>query len=469
MSDQINVTPDGKVKKVILREGTGDFPKDGQVVEVHYTGTLTDGSKFDSSRDRNEPFTFTLGKSEVIKGWDVGVASMKQGELSKFTIDSEYGYGPEGSDPIPPNATLIFEIEFLSAHDKPKTKWDYSNEERIEMAKQYKNEGNEAWKTKNADEALKKWELALDYIDNNFDPDSQAFKVSVRMNLALVNKNLGNFKKSIEHADIALELDPQNVKALYRRAQTRVALADFDLAKADLKAALEKEPDNQDLKNELRAIDAKLKEIEKKEKSMFNKMFAKEIYTSEPTKTDEAEDSASSAENPVVFMDIAVGDAAPQRIEFELYKNVVPRTAENFRALCTGEKGLAKGCGKPLHYKGSIFHRLIKGFMIQGGDFQNENGTGGESIYGSKFEDENFKCKHTKRGLLSMANSGKNTNGSQFFICFKETPWLDGKHVVFGCVKSGLSFLDEIEGLKTGAQDRPEQTIRIVDCGEITK
>ncbi len=121
--------------------------------------------------------------------------------------------------------------------------------------------------------------------------------------------------------------------------------------------------------------------------------------------------NASSPDNPRVFLDIAIGEKEPQRLVIELYKNHVPETAENFRCLCTGEKGMAN-CGKPLHYKGSISHRVIKDFMIQMGDFQNSNGTGGESIYGNKFQDENFKLKHLGLGYLSMANSGPNTNGS---------------------------------------------------------
>ena len=136
----------------------------------------------------------------------------------------------------------------------------------------------------------------------------------------------------------------------------------------------------------------------------------------------------------------------------ELYANVVPKTAENFRALCTGEKGVGKS-GKPLHYKGSGFHRVITEFMAQGGDFTAGNGTGGESIYGMKFPDENFTVKHSGRGDLSMANAGPNTNGSQFFMTFIPCTWLDGKHTVFGKVIDGFPVLDALEsvGSQTGA------------------
>ncbi|KAI9887198.1 MAG: peptidyl-prolyl cis-trans isomerase cpr6 [Watsoniomyces obsoletus] len=173
----------------------------------------------------------------------------------------------------------------------------------------------------------------------------------------------------------------------------------------------------------------------------------------------------ATSERPRVFFDIQIHGKDVGRIVFELYSDIVPKTADNFRALCTGEKGTGKS-GKPLHYKGSIFHRVIKGFMIQGGDFTAGNGTGGESIYGEKFEDENFSIHHEKPFLLSMANAGPGTNGSQFFITTVPTAHLDDKHVVFGQVVSGKSVVRKIENLPT-QNDKPQKEARIKDCGQL--
>lgn len=175
----------------------------------------------------------------------------------------------------------------------------------------------------------------------------------------------------------------------------------------------------------------------------------------------------TDTKRPRVFFDITIGSTKAGRVVFELYEDIVPKTAENFRALCTGEKGVGNA-GKPLHYKGSTFHRVIKGFMIQGGDFTQGNGTGGESIYGEKFEDENFERVHDKPFLLSMANAGPGTNGSQFFVTTVKTPHLDRKHVVFGEAINGKSIVRTIENLKTQNGDKPWHEAAILDCGELT-
>eukprot|EP01080_Neovahlkampfia_damariscottae_P004433 gene4433-7808_t len=171
----------------------------------------------------------------------------------------------------------------------------------------------------------------------------------------------------------------------------------------------------------------------------------------------------SSSTNPIVFFDIEIGGKYAGRIKFELFANVTPKTCENFRKFCTGEM---KKDDVPLGYKNCIFHRVIKDFL-QGGDFLNSDGTGSCSIYGDKFNDENFKMKHTDPGLLSMANSGPNTNGSQFFITTVPCDWLDGKHVVFGRVIEGMEVVRRMESTPTDStSNKPKHKIIITECGE---
>ncbi|WVQ80969.1 hypothetical protein IAT38_003076 [Cryptococcus sp. DSM 104549] len=176
------------------------------------------------------------------------------------------------------------------------------------------------------------------------------------------------------------------------------------------------------------------------------------------------------ATNPRVFFDFAVSDKPLGRVVFELFADVVPKTAENFRALCTGEKGISPISHVPLHYKNSIVHRVIDGFMIQGGDFTKRTGAGGESIYGAPFKDERLEGEGTqvdKKGLLVMANRGPDTNGSQWFVTLAPSPHLTGKHVLFGRVIFGLEHIEAIGKLSTDDRDRPLSPVTIIHCGEL--
>jgi len=318
--------------------------------------------------------------------------------------------------------------------------------------------GNEFMKVKEYDEAINAYTRSID-----LNPKEAA----TYCNRAMAYLKMKSYGKCIDDANKTLELEPDYVKAFHRRGKAYLATNKFELAIRDFQFILEKNPEDKDINASLKLAREKLEDKEER-------LEAKKPKTEEITDTTSTASTASTTSKKPkfayvhnqVYFDIKIGGQKAGRIEITLDMKNTPRTAENFRCLCTGEKGTGMKSNKPLSFKGSKFHRIIPGFMAQGGDFTNHNGTGGESIYGEKFNDEDFSQRHTGRGVLSMANSGPNTNGSQFFLCFKATPHLNGKHVVFGKVTKGLEILDKLEAIGSMTGGTSKEAL-IADCGQV--
>nr|BAN65519.1 peptidylprolyl isomerase, putative [Babesia bovis] len=460
MAEPIDLTGDAGVVKTILTEAKYDEkPENGHEVEVHYTGKLDTGAVFDSSHKRNATFKFILGAGNVIKGWDVGVASMKIGEKCLLVIQPEYGYGASGAgSSIPPNSVLHFEIELINSRPKPKDCDDMSTEERIQAATDAKAAGNDKFLHGRYRAAISMYEDGVKYLANRDEWSDEARKVSdiikwqCHLNLANCFIKTEDYRNAEVNATEALRLDASSVKGLYRRALSRVKTESFAEAVEDLTHLLKVEPSNGDAPNLYKIAKTKLHEQNEKAKKKYGGIFKNlSLYN-------EKKGIRNIDKMPKVYLKISVGDDV-HKIVISLFEDTVPKTVKNFKSLCD-EKS-------EVNYKGNKFHRLIKGFMIQGGDVTNGDGTGGISIYGDLFDDENFKDQHTERGILSMANCGPNTNNSQFFITFKATPHLNGRHVVFGKVTEGIEVLDIIENIETEDNERPKTDITIVECGAL--
>jgi len=451
----VDISGDGGLMKKIIKEGTGEIPPSGVDIDCDYTGTLEDGTKFDSSRDRGQHFNFTLGTGQVIKGWDTGFASMKVGEHAILRCSPEYGYGASGAGgTIPPNATLEFDVELYGFKEKKKEKWDMSLDEKKAEAMRNKDEGTALFKEKRFSEACENYEEAADFIET--EAELVELWVTCKLNAAQCCLSMQDFTRALDFCGAALTKDSNNVKGLYRRAVARNHLGLNEEALEDLKKAKDIDPENKSVIVEMKKSITAIKSAKAKERATYSNMFSKVSMYDDKA---EVVVPGLAADNPKVFFDITVGGEPIGKIVMLLYNDTTPKTAQNFLKLCTGE------LGDGLTYKGSGFHRVIKDFMIQGGDFTNGDGTGGKSIYGEKFADENFKVKHTEKGLLSMANAGPGTNGSQFFITAGPTPHLDGKHVVFGKVIAGEEVREQIANTPVGPQDKPVNDVVIADCG----
>lgn len=384
----VSKSQDGGVLKKILEpadDGAEGPPPDGYEVQAHYTGRLLDGTKFDSSVDRGQPFKFTIGVGQVIKGWDQGFASMKIGEKAMLKCKPEYAYGASGSPPkIPANATLEFEVELLGFTEKTKEKWQMTTEERLKQSEKLKAEGTELFQKKEFAKATTKYEEAANYaagegISGNDIPEGERpMFVSCWSNAAMCHIKEKKWTEAVQACNHVLEIDDEgsNVKALYRRGLARLKMGFLKEAKEDLMAAYKVDNANKDVRRALQQLKEAAAEAKKKEKEAFGGFFSKvDMYKEKAGPLI----PNAKGDNPHVFFDIKQGDEDLGRIVMQIYKDITPKTAENFRSLCTGEKGNCS-TGQPLHYKGCTFHRVIKNFMLQGGDFTKGDGTGGEWV-----------------------------------------------------------------------------------------
>ena len=306
-----------------------------------------------------------------IKGWDMGIASMKKGEKAILTCSPDYAYGAAGSPPaIPPNATLKFEVELINFGPKPKEVWEMTASERLTAAEGHKAAGNAAFVSGDATQALESYKEALrvlgdlgSEVGEPVESDEQraqlnALKLSVNSNLAAVHLKRKDFKEAAAAAGAALTVDGCNAKALFRRGTARSHIGQLEEAKTDLLAAAKAAPSDAAIRAELERVKKAIDATKAKEKATFGNLFARaSLYDEKKGATVVPKADPSSL--PHVYFDISIGGERKGRVVMRLYAHAVPKTAENFRCLCTGEKGTGRA-GKPLHYKGSTFHRVIK-------------------------------------------------------------------------------------------------------------
>jgi peptidylprolyl isomerase len=339
-------------------------------------------------------------------------------------------------------------------------------------AEQWKEKGNILFKKGEFKAACEAYEEGLTFVENTYETDEEIKKrhqdveVVLRLNAAQSYINIRDYSKAIALTTQVVKKDPSNFKALLRRGTAYSAYGFTAEAKADLAKCREmKDQDQTAVNKQVKLLHERISAAAQKEKAQYSGIFNSSkvsLYDDKPSNVSVPHDKHKGSKR--VFMDIKVGNAASERVEFELFFDTTPKTAQNFLSLCVGDKSTPE---KPLTFKGNKFHRIIKNFMCQGGDITMGDGTGGESIYGSRFDDEDFSSKHSEPFLLSMANAGPNTNGSQFFITTTKTPHLDGKHVVFGRVLSGKDVVSKMENMQTDSNSKPLEDVIIEDCGEI--
>ena len=464
------ITEDKGIQK---QEETKGDPKSSlgetkDMVGIILKGMFEDGEVF---KEEKSVLTLQIG-TENLRGFDIALTTMRKGEISTFRMSPEYAYGDEGHPPkIPPHAILFYTIRVIDIYKPRVEPTEMASEERYALALEYKNYGNNWFKGKDFEIAMYYYKEGMSFLEGSFEkemtPEMIKLRGIIQLNLCVVLNSLeGRETEALLYLSILISRVPKEeeppAKALYFRGITQHKLNMLPEALKDLKHAYKLAPTDALVRSSYLKVKKEHDKKIQEEKSAFKGFFKntdlyeeKKFYTG--TYLPDYNPNAVT-----VFLSIQVGNLAPELLVIELFNDLVPKTSENFRVLCTGERG------SELSLKGNIFHRVVSGSMIQGGDIINRDGTGGVSIYGGEFEDESFEVPHKCMGLLTMANKGPNTNSSQFYILMTESGHMDGHHVCFGRVIQGLQFVEKLKDVKVGAKERPRISVKIVDCGEYT-
>ena len=468
---------DGSVIKQRVTPGEGwETPKELCKCEVSYKVWSGTGVNMKThTEETSHTLCIDEGQSPIGFMDDV-LKTMRKKEVCDVVVRK----GSEEGLPVDEDCTV--RLTLIDFDKAPVSHEMQDDGERLAHIQQLKENGNNWFKRGDFPRAKRRYESAV-YFGEYESDEVKASLTPLYGNLAAVASSMKDWPSCVEQCDKVLKKDSNNVKALYRKGVALGKTKEFDDAISCLKKAVALDATNVASKRALRDVVQAKKTQQKQLKNTYGGMFSKlEGFASsnrpkEPRKLDDYDDLSDEdydlskpGANPLApvdhqkglkraFFDISIGGSSKGRILMELYDDTVPKTVNNFLAICNGYESL--------HYQGCSFHRVIKDFMIQGGDVTKGDGTGGASIYGGKFDDEAFIDTHSEPYLLSMANAGRNTNGSQFFITTVKCPHLDGKHVVFGRVVSGVDIVQAIESVEVDDSDKPLKACTITASGEL--
>jgi len=519
------VNDDGGILKTTLRLGTIESgrPPVPSLAKIRYAGTvLPSAQRFEAGVSE-----VMLGEQHVSRGLEKGVLCMHKGETAELLLRADYAYGDAGRPPlVPPGASVRYEVELISWRVPKKDRSELSDDEVLAEATRLKACGTRAFGDNSWQEAQHFYHDGAHLLLNDFEelraPEGRELEARALLTSCWLNEAMCALRREEWFAaeNICTQVlrrlaDPlgrereQNVKALFRRGKALMAMSEFERARVDLREAAKLEPSNREVREAWEQLRARESSQRGSQDAVLGKMTTKLLYRE--VNIGRKKRSA----NPHVWMEVQIGASVAGRIIFELFADRVPKTAENFRALCTGEKGISYKSGKRLHYKGSCFHRAVniddgpvellnesadgtgrnfeiwKGMFVQGGDIINNDGSGGESIYGEVFDDESSDLRHAGPGWVSMAGTAPmrekeaeervhrpNRNHSQFMITTmsrngaqggQNIMHFDGRHVVFARVVKGMDVVHRINKLPVIAAHRHKltQPVIISDCGEV--